>query len=108
MDTLYGWFDKDQFERFKRRLHKETHWLLIYKDPETSEDYSHVDFDKYFEGLMRRINGLSALLFYPTEIIELLNNLEAAYLETKKEELDFKLYRKLILDSHSIVDKIGR
>jgi len=28
-------------------------------------------------------------------------------LETRKESFDFKTYRKLIFDAHSLIDKIG-
>lgn len=106
MNHYYGYFDPEQFEAFKVKWHKEIHWLLLYKDPKTAEEYSYVDYKKYYEGLMRRINGLSALLFYPPEIVSILSNLEAAYLETQKSEFDFQVYRKLILDAHALVDKI--
>jgi len=106
MDMKYGYFDPEQFELFKKRLHSELHWLLIYKDPESADEYSHVDFDKYFEGLMRRINGLSSLLFYPPEIVGIMSNLEAAHLECSKEQFDYHAYRKLVLDAHALVDKI--
>lgn len=102
----YGYFDKDQLENFKVKLHSEIHWLLLYKDPKTSLEYEHVNYKKFFDGLMRRINGLSALLFYPPEFVGILSNLEAAYLETTKEEFDFQNYRKLVLDAHALLDKI--
>ena len=106
MENRYGWFDEEQFEGFKKKWHRELFWLLLYKDPKTADQYVHVDFDKFFEGLMRRINGLSALLFYPIEIVNIMANLEAAYLETQKDEFDFGVYRKLVLDAHALVDKI--
>lgn len=108
MTNKYGWFDEEQFRCFKKKFHKELHWLLLYKDPNTAEEYKHVDFDKYFEGFMRRINGLSSLLFYPPEIVEIMNTLEAAFLETRKPDFNYRLYRKLVLDAHTLVDKIGR
>ena len=82
------------------------YWLLLYKDPKTCEQYSYVDFNKYFDGLMRRINGLSSLLSYPVEIVSIMSTLEAAFLETKKDDFDFQIYRKLVLDAHALVDKI--
>ena len=69
--------------------------MLLYKDPKVSQDYNYVDFNKYVEGLMREINGLSALLSYPPEIINIVCNLEAAVLEVAKDEFDFQAYRKL-------------
>lgn len=107
MNTLYGWFDEEQFNAFRTKLHKEIFWALLYKDPKTCEQYTHVDYDKFYVGLMRRINGLNALLFYPPEIVGIMSNLEAAYLETQKPEFNFQAYRKLILDAHALLDKIG-
>ncbi len=107
MEHKYGYFDEKQFETFKTKLHKELFWLLLYKDPKTAEQYAHVDFDKYFCGLMRRINGLNALLFYPSEIVGIMSNLEAAYIEASKDEFDFQVYRKLVLDAHALLDKIS-
>lgn len=106
MEHKYGYFDDEQFEAFKSKLHKEMFWLLLYKDPKTADQYSHVDFSKFFDGLMRRINGLSSLLFYPPEMIGIMSNLEAARLETKEEDFNYLNYRKLVLDAHALLDKI--
>lgn len=107
MRNLYGNFDDKQMENYKVKLHKELFWLLIYKDPKTKDEYLNVDFNKYFDGLMRKINGLNELLFYPTEIVAIMSLLEAALIESRKSDFDYQIYRKLVLDAHSLVDKIG-
>ena len=107
MRTLYGNFDDKQMENYKIKLHKEMFWLLIYKDPKTKDEYLNVDFNKYFDGLMRKIDGLNELLFYPTEIVSIMSLLEAALIESKKVDFNYQVYRKLVLDAHSLVDKIG-
>ena len=107
MRHLYGYFTDEQMENYKIKLHKELFWLLIYQDPETKNNYLDVDFNKYFDGLMRKISGLNKLLFYPTEIVSIMSLLEAALIESQKEEFNYKAYRKLVLDAHSLVDKIG-
>lgn len=107
MQNKYGTFNDEQMENYKVKLHKELFWLLIYKDPETKEKYINVDFNKYFDGLMRKINGLNELLFYPTEIVAIMSLLEAALIESRKEDFDYQVYRKLVLDTHALVDKIG-
>ena len=107
MKHLYGYFKDEQMDDYKVKLHKELFWLLIYKDPKTKDEYPNVDFNKYFDGLMKRINGLNKLLFYPTEIVAIMSTLEAAFIESKKENFDYQEYRKLVLDAHSLVDKIG-
>ena len=107
MQHIYGYFDDEQMENYKVKLHKELFWLLIYKDPKTKNKYLNVDFNKYFDGLMRRMDGLNELLSYPTEIVAIMSLLEAALIESKKVDFDYKSYRKLVLDAHSLIDKIG-
>lgn len=107
MDMLYGKFDEEQFKKFQEKLHKELFWLLLYKDPKTTKEYAHVDFEKYLIGLQRKINGLNELLFYPPQIISIMSLLQAALQETRKEDFDYSVYRKLVLDAHALVDKIG-
>ena len=109
MEHEYGSFDKKQFNEYKKKLHKKLFWLLIYKDPETKEEYPDVTsdvFEKYFTNIMYEISGLNRLLFYPVEICSMLSILEAALNETQKVDFDYKAYRKLILDAHALIDKI--
>lgn len=102
----YGKFTDRQFSDFKSKLHKKLFWLLLYKDPATKDLYPNIDFEKYFIGLMARIEGLNSLLGYPAEIVFLLCNLEAAYLESLKEDFKYEDYRALILRAHSVLDKV--
>ena len=107
MDHLYGYFTDGQMENFKTKLHKDVFWLLLYKDPEKIDEFSKVDYEKYFNGLMLKINGLNELLSYPTEIVEMMSILEAALIETRREYFNFRTYKKLIFDAHSLIDKLG-
>lgn len=107
MNTIYGHFDDLQFEKYKEKLHKEMFWLLLYKDPKTKDDFKNVDFEKYFINLMKKIDGLNSLLSYPIEIISIMSLLQAALNETRNDEFSYSSYRKLILDAHSLVDKIN-
>ena len=107
MDTIYGHFDDLQFEEYKEKLHKEMFWLLLYKDPKTRDEFKNVDFEKYFINLLKKIDGLNALLSYPVEIVSIMSLLQAALNETRSDDFDYKSYRKLVLDAHSLVDKIN-
>ena len=107
MDTIYGHFDDLQIEEYKEKLHKEMFWLLLYKDPKTKDEFKNVDFEKYFINLMKKIDGLNILLFYPVEIIAIMSLLQAALNETRSDDFNYRSYRKLILDAHSLVDKIN-
>lgn len=55
---------------------------------------------------MLRISGLNELLGYQPILVSLLSILQAARSENQKENFDFDIYRKLILDAHSLVDRI--
>lgn len=107
MNTIYGHFDDLQIEEYKEKLHKEMFWLLLYKDPKTKDEFKNVDFEKYFINLMQKIDGLNTLLFYPVEIVAIMSLLQAALNETRSDDFNYRSYRKLILDAHSLVDKIN-
>lgn len=89
MNTIYGHFDDTQFEEYKEKLHKEMFWLLLYKDPKTKDEFKNVDFEKYFINLMKKIDGLNALLSYPVEIVSIMSLLQAALNETRIEEFNY-------------------
>lgn len=109
IEHKYGEFTKTQLDEYKEKLHKKMFWLLLYKDPKTKDKFPEMDdtgFKSYFEFLMKEIDGLNELLFYPEQIVEILSLLMAAWLETLKDEFDYQAYRKLVLDAHHLVDKI--
>ena len=82
-------------------------WLLLYKDPETRGEFEYVDFDKYFDYLMREIIGLNDVLSNAPEVVQMITMLQAAYNETRHDPFNYQAYRKLILDAHQVLDKIG-
>ncbi len=106
MKHLYGDFQDEQFEGYLQRLHKKLFWLILYKDPQTMEKYNTIDFDVYFQNLMKEINGLNELLFYPTEIVEIMALLQAAFNEVRSPQYSWQVYRKFVLDAHALVDRI--
>ena len=107
MEHLYGTFSETQLEEYKVKIHKELFWLLLYKDPKTCEKYKEINYDKYFVGVMNKMNGFNELLFYPVEIVSIMSLLQAAFQESQKEKFDYRVYRKLILDAHTLVDQIN-
>lgn len=109
IEHKYGQFTEQQLEDYKEKLHKKLFWLLLYKDPKTKDKYPEMDaenFKSYFEYVMKEISGLNELLFCPSEIVEVLSLLMAAWLENLKDDFDYRAYRKLVLDAHSLIDKI--
>jgi hypothetical protein len=103
---IYGEFTDEQFQGEIKSLHSALFWLLLYKDPKTSNEYPNVDVNKYLKSLMLRINGLSSLFNNSPVVVHLQELLEEARLENQKAEFDYGVYRKLVLDAHSLVDKL--
>lgn len=107
MTTKYGTFADASASDYKTKLHKKMFWLLLYKDPKTADEYKHVDFDEYFTDLMKELKGLESMLVKdPGDLIGLMTMLQAAYNETLKDEFNYRIYRKFVLDAHSALDRL--
>lgn len=100
MRHLYGNFSAEQIHQQKENLHNSIHWLLLYKE----QKYPHLS--NYIKSLMLRISGLNRLLNEPAELVTLLSILQAINDMNDSPNCDFKTYRKLVLDAHSITDMI--
>ena len=100
MEHKYGTYPSFQFEDYKKRLHSKVHWLLIYAE----EKYDKLD--EYFPKLQLFLNGLNEMINYPTQLVEIMNLVESARIEYNKEEYNFRIYRKMILDIHELIDQI--
>lgn len=100
MNTIYGNFPEKQISDYKKILHGKIHWLLLYKE----EKYEFLD--NYFNTLMLQISGLNNIFNNSPEVIELLATLQSARDISNMNNCDFKQYRKLIFDAHSLVDRI--
>lgn len=96
----YCVFSPAQISEEKKKIHSAVHWCLIYKEQ------GYKDLDKYMDGLLGRIGGMNKLFGCPCEIITLMSLIQAAKDENLKDNCDFAYYRKLILDAHSMIDKI--
>lgn len=102
----YGNFSSPQISSVKKSLQKSIFYLLLYVDPQTSDQYSGVDVNEAFEGLQYRINGLNSILLEPPELVETMCYLEAAQQVFNGDYFDFKAYRKLILDAGAEIMKV--
>lgn len=108
MQTKYGDLSDQQIKDAFHSLHSNVFWLMLYKDPNTQNDYLHVDSEKSLANLIIRLYGLNSLLLEPVEMVHLLSTLEAARLELVSEKYTWKQYRKLLLDAHAAIDKLAR
>ena len=100
MEHKYGSFSENQMSNYKKKLHNNIHWLLVYKE----NDYKLLD--EYFNTTLLKLNAMNELLSYPNDIVSLYETLEAARLVLNSDDFNFKTYRKLILDAHSLIDKL--
>lgn len=100
MQYKYGTYPDGQFDGYKKRLHSLVHWLLIYAEENNSI------LNSYFDKVQFKLDGLNELINYPTQLIEIMNLIESARIEFNKENYNFEIYRKTILDVHDLIDKL--
>ena len=100
MNYKYGTYPNEQFEDYKKRLHSLIHWLLIYAEENNSI------LDSYFEKVQFKLDGLNELINYPTQMVEIMNLVEAARIEFNKPNYNHEIYRKTILDIHDLIDRL--
>lgn len=104
--TKYGEFSSAQISSTKLSLRKSIFFLLLYVDPETKSSYQDVDVENAFYSLQLRLNGLNSILLEPPELVTVMSLIESALQEYKKPKLNFRVFRKLILDAGSEIMKI--
>lgn len=80
------------------KLHKQVHWLLVYKEQNFE------GLDKYYEFILLLLAGLKEIIKDDAKIMELVVLIQAARVEAMKPDYNHALYRKAILDAHSIID----
>lgn len=109
MDYLYGEFSEEQISSHVKQMHNDIHKLLLYKDPAVTEKKfrSAQEFDVYFVNLLFRFGGLNELLGEPSEMVDLMETLQAALDESRKPEsdYDFIVFRRLIFDAHGYLTR---
>ena len=106
MKHKYGNFTETQMLLTKRSLRKQIFFLLLCVDPETKDNYTHVDVGEAFEGLLYKLDGLNSILGEPQEIVDTISLLEEALIKYKEPEFNFRTYRRLILSAGSLIDDI--
>ena len=105
MEHLYGKFSEEQIIETAQRMHSEVNKLLLYKDTKIFDRVfnSDEDFEIYFSNLLFRFSGLDTLLGKPETMVRLLSVLQAAYNEAFSDTFNYKIFRRAILDAHSLI-----
>lgn len=92
MDTKYGYISNAQISENVDDLINRVFSLL----PKKEKGYPNINHE--IASLIFRIKGLNEIMKQPPELFTVICLLEAA-----KDESDFQLYRKAVLDSCSII-----
>lgn len=100
MKSKYGEIKVTQVVEHKQELHDNILSLLYMK-----EDNSPT-LDRYFSSLLWRLSGYNSIFGNQTIMIDIMSNLEEARCEALKDDCDFVKYRKLVLDSFNMIDKL--
>lgn len=103
---LYGEFTQSQIAYTKKSLRSSIFFLLLCVDKRTAQEYEGIDVNKCFEGLLLKLGGLNDLLMNQPEIVTTMSLLQAAKKEFNKGRFNFRIYRKLILDAGSEIEKL--
>ena len=106
MEHLYGEFTEEQMKYAKEKIRHSIFFLLLCVDPKTSWEYEDVDVNKSFNDLMLKLGGMNKLLRCQPEIVIAMSLLQAANIEFNKENFDYNIYRKLILDAGAEIEKL--
>ena len=100
MESKYGEFKITQILEHKQELHDNIITLLYMKEE------NNPTLDNYISSLLWRLSGYNEIFGNQAIMIDIMSNLEEARIEASKEYCDFKKYRKLVLDSFNMIDKL--
>ena len=100
METKYGQIENTQISDHKELLHKDVFKLLWMKE----ENYPQLD--RYFSSVLWKLTGYNSVFNNQAVMIDIISILETARLEAKKPNYNHSEYRKAILDSMSLIDKL--
>lgn len=105
LEYIYGYFSDNQLISHVKAMHSEVHKLLLYKDENIAETIFKSDehFMNYFSNLLYRFGGLNELLGEPDYMVALMSTLQAAYDLCEKENFNYDVFRRLILDAHGYI-----
>ena len=106
MKHRYGNFSQSQISETKKKIRNQIFFLLLIGEPETSSKFGDIDVPDAIENVLYTLGGMNDLLFCPPEIVRVLSLVNAAYLEYQKDNFEWSVYRKLILDAGNEVLKI--
>lgn len=103
----YGEWSKPQMDATIKKLRTQIFFLLLCVDPDTKNQYAHIDLKSAFNGLLLKLGGLNSCLNEHPALITAISLLERANIMIDEPDFNYQEYRKCILDSGSVIAKIG-
>lgn len=100
MESKYGDFKITQVVEHKQVLHDNILALLYMKEENSPT------LENYFSSLLWRLSGYNEIFGNQAIMIDIMSNLEEARIEASQDSCDFKKYRKLVLDSFNMIDRL--
>lgn len=100
MNTRYGNLPEAEFTLYKKRMHSLIHWLLVYADE------GNPCLEGYFQKVQVKLVGFSSLLNQPPLMMDLMVLVESARILQESPDFDRRLYKKMILDAHEVIERI--
>lgn len=100
MESKYGNFKITQIVEHKQVLHDNILALLYMKEENSPT------LDNYFSSLLWRLSGYNEIFGNQAIMIDIMSDLEEARIEASSTKCDFRKYRKLVLDSFNMIDKL--
>lgn len=101
METKYGNVPTVQWQSHIYSLSQAVFLPLPFKE----DDVPYLE--EYISSLILQIFGFNELLGNDKDVLSVIELLEGAKHELQKDEFDFKVYRKAILDAYNLMKKIG-
>lgn len=102
----YGEFNCKQIDEYKTKMRKKIFWLILYTDEKINDQYKNVNVVSYHENLLKQLSGLNSIFNNSSDIVDIICILESALIELKKEDFNFKSYRKLVLDAGALMENL--
>lgn len=105
MQYIYGTFTDDQIKEAVQSMHSDIHKLLLHKDKKIKDKIfdSEAEYLNYFQKLLFRFAGTNMIFNEPPQLVAFMSTLQAAYNEVLKDNFNWIVFRRAILDCHGYI-----
>ncbi len=101
IDTKYSNIPDFQWRDYKNALSRSILLLLPLKE------HQYDKINMYIDVLICRLYGANEFFKFDKDILLIIENICGAKYELNKENFDFSIYRKLVLDAYNTMKRMG-